>query len=630
MADPISIISLVEGSLGLMMQCGNVAKSLHDLAGRYKQAKITLLSMVQELDTIKMAWSRIREWSQVHGAAGTDSKFCDRLSQSLECGALVLSALEQDLAGFDMTNETFGFRRRSKVMWNDQALKDHQNRVRGQVSAMTLLLQALELPRRRDRDKLLRVSEHTFQKSDESAYSIVPSKMSSKMSVSTRARDSCISLESTEMTYLPFSFENDLFTTKVYKRNYRNRLMYLGSQPKKVVEFTARRASFMRTTRRNLNGAQQSPAPTEDVVAFEDTHSDLTALPPRSFKDTMNNDPAFSSKSPLASKAGNLEILNKALQEAVRLGSVKRVVTLLARGVEVDNASNSLGRSPLHSAAANGDLAVANLLLKQGATVGIQADDLVQPIHSACKKGSYELASILLDNGATLNCSDMFDRQPLHCAPDLIYLLLDRGAQSDALALVTADYDGGRGTPMYLACGSPGYTANVEALLKRGVKFWGGSNRRSCLERALGSCCYEIVRIILQRHQRDSGSDTPSDRDNYAMLSFAREYDFRPWDVAADKKMFQIFLECKWNIRFCSSNGDQVLHYLAYPKWRGDPDFDVKCREIGGLIEDLIAAGADINAVNNKMKTPFMLAYECYNLSFILESLVDYSKSALR
>ena len=64
---------------------------------------------------------------------------------------------------------------------------------------------------------MLRNTRKQFQQSDESAYSIVPSRMSSRLSVSTRQ-----SLSSdNHLSYHRLSFEDDLFTAKVYKRSYR-------------------------------------------------------------------------------------------------------------------------------------------------------------------------------------------------------------------------------------------------------------------------------------------------------------------------------------------------------------------------------------------------------------------------
>ena len=64
---------------------------------------------------------------------------------------------------------------------------------------------------------MLRNARKEFQKSDESAYSIVPSRMSSRLSTSTNQG---LSIDD-NMSYRRLSFEDDLFTAQVYKRSYR-------------------------------------------------------------------------------------------------------------------------------------------------------------------------------------------------------------------------------------------------------------------------------------------------------------------------------------------------------------------------------------------------------------------------
>ena len=222
MADPISVISLVEGFIGLVLQCGSVAKTLSDMIAKFRTAEVAITSLIQEVETIQFAWSRIKGWSEDHAEAATDSQFVKRLEKSLECGTLILSAIEQDLADYKDRADNASFVRRSKMAWNERAFLDHQHRVRGQVQAMTLLLQVSQLSTSKAQTKLLKKKEKAFKASDESAYSIVPSRMSSHMSVSARSRDSVLTIESQELVYSPLSFEDDLFTARVYKRNYRN------------------------------------------------------------------------------------------------------------------------------------------------------------------------------------------------------------------------------------------------------------------------------------------------------------------------------------------------------------------------------------------------------------------------
>lgn len=136
--DPVTIVGLVEGSIGLAVKCGSVAKSLNSLVGQYKYAKLTVSTMVQNLDIMQLAWDRIGAWSKDY--MPTDSEdFTQRLERSLETGSLVLDALEEDLQSYDVSSMTFG--QRSRLVWNETTLQGHQSR----IQSMSLLLQAIQL-----------------------------------------------------------------------------------------------------------------------------------------------------------------------------------------------------------------------------------------------------------------------------------------------------------------------------------------------------------------------------------------------------------------------------------------------------------------------------------------------------
>ena len=219
MADPISITALVEGSVGLILQCGSTIKSLNDIAGKYKHAELTLSSIIQEVDIIELAWKRIKDWFESYTNETGDVELLERLDKSLKCGTNVISALQDDL--LDYGEDRSRIMRRSRLAWNESALRDHQYRIRGQVQAMSLLLQVIELPDSNARSEQLQTAQNTFLKSDESAYSIVPSQMSIRSS----DRDSVFSVESAEFIQHRWSFEDDLLGARVYKRNYAKNLI---------------------------------------------------------------------------------------------------------------------------------------------------------------------------------------------------------------------------------------------------------------------------------------------------------------------------------------------------------------------------------------------------------------------
>lgn len=143
--DPASIVGLVGASIDLAMKCGSVARNLNEIAAKYKYARLTILSMVQGLETIQLAWSRIGEWSQsrVPAELAQDVEFMQTLERLLETGTLVMETLEEELMVYN--TDDMGFTQRTKVIWNENTFQSHQSRIRDQASSMMLLLQAIQL-----------------------------------------------------------------------------------------------------------------------------------------------------------------------------------------------------------------------------------------------------------------------------------------------------------------------------------------------------------------------------------------------------------------------------------------------------------------------------------------------------
>ena len=141
--DPISTISLVASCAGLAKTCVSVSKTLTDLAEKYKHAELTLLSIAEECDIIQVAWIQIERWASHTADRIDDYEYLyARLEKSVYTGELIMSALETDLHCLQRSGNLL---RRTKVVWNDNAIRDHQHRLRGQVCALTLLLEAIQL-----------------------------------------------------------------------------------------------------------------------------------------------------------------------------------------------------------------------------------------------------------------------------------------------------------------------------------------------------------------------------------------------------------------------------------------------------------------------------------------------------
>ncbi|KAF2111029.1 hypothetical protein BDV96DRAFT_650631 [Lophiotrema nucula] len=232
--DPASVVGLVAACASLAKTTAGIAKSLNGLRETYKSAELSILSIAEECGTIELAWRQIQRWANANLAAIDDCEsIAEQLQRSIYCGELVMAALEEELS--KATASTSRIARGLKMAWNDKSLAEHQMRIRGQVTSLQLLLQVISLPKREDRSEMLSVKQFVFKEIEESARSIVPSRLSSRFSYVSSDDASITTAKSVALKYKPFSFDNDLFTSFVYKRNYR---VTLSKQQNRHMPFT--------------------------------------------------------------------------------------------------------------------------------------------------------------------------------------------------------------------------------------------------------------------------------------------------------------------------------------------------------------------------------------------------------
>lgn len=96
------------------------------------------------------------------------------------------------------------------------------------------------------------------------------------------------------------------------------------------------------------------------------------------------------------------ETLNKALFDAVESGNQAQVMTLIAKGANVNAKSND-GATPLHMAAGYGYKGVAELLLSKGADLNATYSHGLTPLHLAASSGHKTVTKLLIAKGANVN-----------------------------------------------------------------------------------------------------------------------------------------------------------------------------------------------------------------------------------
>lgn len=142
--DPVSLIGLIESSIGLALQFGSASKTLNDLAVKYKNAKLAIKALAQNLDILQLAWTQIGDWMQLaENEDLRDNSLTNRIQGFWETGTMVMDALQHDLQAYD--TDRLNMSQRTRLIWNETSFQGHQNRIRDQALSMSLFLQAMNL-----------------------------------------------------------------------------------------------------------------------------------------------------------------------------------------------------------------------------------------------------------------------------------------------------------------------------------------------------------------------------------------------------------------------------------------------------------------------------------------------------
>ena len=126
-----------------------------------------------------------------------------------------------------------------------------------------------------------------LRKSDESAYTIVPSHMSSRLS-SIYSDPSRTSIGSAELVYRQLTVDNDLFTARVYKRNYRHPAINFLMKTRASTSVQMReRPPTGNVATETLDDQIQRASPENQSMISLDRGEQSISQPPHSFRATL-------------------------------------------------------------------------------------------------------------------------------------------------------------------------------------------------------------------------------------------------------------------------------------------------------------------------------------------------------
>ncbi|EXJ64985.1 hypothetical protein A1O7_01324 [Cladophialophora yegresii CBS 114405] len=168
--DPGSILGLL-GSAGAITACiVGTLKDLADLRAKFAVADTNIKLLKSELTAIKSALDRIHDWAKYNLEEDQTQapKLGEGLGAILEGCRVAMEVLAEDVADLLHSNTLeqgqshlrLGFRDKTRLVWHESALKDHQERLSRQTGALHLLLTAIQCTNISEQTRLLRTPEN--------------------------------------------------------------------------------------------------------------------------------------------------------------------------------------------------------------------------------------------------------------------------------------------------------------------------------------------------------------------------------------------------------------------------------------------------------------------------------------
>ncbi|KAL8730538.1 MAG: hypothetical protein Q9166_003992 [cf. Caloplaca sp. 2 TL-2023] len=163
--DPASILGLITTAGTIATTITKTIRELSDLRAQYTDANVRIRLLIKELSTIKSSCTQINDWAHFLDDTHNQAELRDALQVALDGVELAMGALAEEVEALVQdtsasANVDLSFRAKTKYAWNEQNMREHENRLRAQVSALQLLLQASQCASRPEQAEFLRAPQN--------------------------------------------------------------------------------------------------------------------------------------------------------------------------------------------------------------------------------------------------------------------------------------------------------------------------------------------------------------------------------------------------------------------------------------------------------------------------------------
>lgn len=142
--------------MAALPQCITSAKELYDLRERYKDASVLITAIYSESMVIAASLSQVQNLLQ-HDALRQKPQLLETFDRALTGCRVVYGCLEEEVR--DLVEKAhrndLKFRDRARYLWKEDTFKELLTQIRGQQSALSLLIQGLQMESMADMRKLV-------------------------------------------------------------------------------------------------------------------------------------------------------------------------------------------------------------------------------------------------------------------------------------------------------------------------------------------------------------------------------------------------------------------------------------------------------------------------------------------
>jgi hypothetical protein len=146
--DPISATGLASAIVQILGALTSTIHGLYELHGKFSDADFTIHSLIQELSCIQTALTSLKEWQRLSSSnVMVSEEFNEQLVTAMGGCQIIMEVLSEDvmtLVHGSRNDGTIGFRLRIRVIWKEDIMKGHQEKLHAQVMALQLLLQVCQ------------------------------------------------------------------------------------------------------------------------------------------------------------------------------------------------------------------------------------------------------------------------------------------------------------------------------------------------------------------------------------------------------------------------------------------------------------------------------------------------------